>query len=266
MCQSLVLCGGDSRDVACRPVGEGGVACFVDVFDLCKPGSFSGVPFDVLLFATEGFDVGSVAVRMVVIDNDFVDLVVAFARGKNDSACILQHRDDERHNKCLREQILGRTEEARTLPIPIVLLGAVVASVTLPQGDVIPFQSFLGCVGAGDVLHPRLPFVSFVQDSGGIFFPFSEEVGHKVFDGATVGLHCHLILFLRRGQEGADLFVDAFHHLCGEVLLLKTASQHDAYAFLLAVDVARYDRGWLDVCIVSGVILSPCRQSALQAL
>ena len=82
----------------------------------------------------------------VVIDNHFVELIVALAGGEHHCARMFQHGDDEGHDEGLGEEVFGGAEQAWTLPVPAVLVCLVVASMTLPKGDVVSFQPLFGCV------------------------------------------------------------------------------------------------------------------------
>ena len=94
--------------------------------------SFCRLPLEALLFASERFYVCSAFVGLVIIHDDLMGLVIPFSGCEHHSTRILQHGDDERNDEGLREKVLGGAEESGTLPIPVILLQSVVASVTLP--------------------------------------------------------------------------------------------------------------------------------------
>ena len=104
-------------------------------------------------------------VRAVVIDDDFMLLPIAFAWRIDYSACILKHGHEIRHDKGLRQQVFGGTEEARTLPLPFVIFQRIELAMARPQTDMMPVETVFDIVLTVNRLHPRIAAVTHVFPS-----------------------------------------------------------------------------------------------------
>ena len=118
----LVLC---RHGHACRASHEGVFAVVVDSMPRGKTSQWRCSPvFAVVLLV--------VVVRRVVVYNDLICLPVAFARCVDHCSGVLEHRDEVWHHDGLCEQIFGRSEQYRALPLPYLLVGVVVGAVACP--------------------------------------------------------------------------------------------------------------------------------------
>ena len=86
----------------------------------------------VFSIAIQGFGVVRDGSSVVVVDDDFLLLPVAFTRSEDDGSCILEHGDEIGHHDGLRKEVFVGAEQVGALPFPSALR-IPISSVRSPQ-------------------------------------------------------------------------------------------------------------------------------------
>ena len=196
-------------------------------------------------------------------------LPVAFARGEDHRSGVFEHRDEVRHNERLGEEVFGGTEQTGALPSPLALLVDVILSVALPEGNVSAFQTFVGRIGAGDVLGPRLALILAFPHAGIVRF-LAQMVGHQLFDGLSVGIDGDVIVVHRAGEKALQLAIDLVYRFRCEGLVSEGLVRIDVQFPMLVVQVIRLQSARSDVgggsLVIGEVSLQPLVYIPVQTL
>ena len=201
----------------------------------------------------------------IIVDDDFVPLPVAFARGEDHGSGIFQHRDEVRHNERLGEQVFGGAEQTGALPFPTFLGILVIFPVTLPQGDVASFQPFRYGVGAGNVLYPCIIGVFLFPDTADIFL-FTEIIRHQLFDGLSVRMDGEFVVVYRTGQTLLQQTVDVWYILVVEGLVAKCFGGIDRQFLPVVIDGEGIQFTFSDVGVGGLIVGEELRQMLFHIL
>ena len=183
-----------------------------------------------------GFGISAVGGVHVVVHDHLVALPVAFAGGEYAGACILEHRDEERQDERLRENVLRGAIQPGALPLPRALAGVEVAPVAGPYREVAPLQSLRYLVGIGHRSNPRITLVLNVAPCAPAGHTVAPSQGDKFLDGCAVGQNLYAPRVVGRGHQ-------PFRG--------KASIGEQADAVLFGID--------LHVCQSDGVVAGVCR-------
>ena len=240
------------RDKTGGPVGERIVSVPIDQVFLGESRLVRRLP---LVFLVVDFQIFASRSAGVVVDDDFLPLPVPFAGCEHYGAGILQHRNQVGYYDGLGKEVFGGSEQARSLPDPLLLVVLVITAVALPDGQVTVLKSSCNLKRTGSVGYPRISFVvDFPVLAAFVFLLGAEGVRYQVLDGLSVGIDGQVVIVDRSRKELFQAAVDGGSVFFSERLVAEILVGVYIQPFLVVVHDEFVQSGFSDVGVTCLVV------------